>query len=196
MKCILHFNLLILICGFFASKILALRCVTSDGLQADEVRRTVQKCMRKVTDADNVKNYDEYENFDAEYDARNEKDSERGGTSNSGSSNSNSRHNNRMNNYNNNYNPPQNNQYYDQHRLQMQTGGNYYDMNRRNDDRHDPMRRSNNPYQYASSGNYNFNRPSDFYGQNKKNRNDNSTDKHESDHSCVLQCFFQEMKMV
>ncbi|KAG5677301.1 hypothetical protein PVAND_007070 [Polypedilum vanderplanki] len=191
MTCIL-ICLLILGCGFLASNILALKCVTPDGLQVDEVRKVIKKCMKKVTsdvDSDMLKIYDEYENFD---DQQSEREV-------SGNDSARYRGNNRMNNYNNNYNPsrPRVGHNYDYY---SQTGGNY-----RRNDRHDPSQY--NPYQltYGNNNNYNNNQRRNFHynsnGQNKNN-NDNSTavaavdiDKHERDRSCILQCFFQELKM-
>jgi hypothetical protein len=193
MKCIL-ICLLILICGFLASNVSTLKCVTPDGLQVDEVRKVIKTCMKKVTDTDSaeLKNYDEYENFDSGSD----KDSERreGGRRDS------ARHNGRMNNnYNNNYN--HNYDYPQQH-----TGGNYREVDRRNDRPTDPSQHHYNPYQLTYADNNNFsNQRGNFHhgsGQNKNN-NDNFTaapaadvDKHERDRSCILQCFFQELKMV
>jgi hypothetical protein len=207
MKCILiSFCLsLILICGFFASEILALRCITSDGLQVEEVRRVIKKCMKKVTssdDGDDVRGYDEYENFESvDYEM---KDVNNGRGGNGGSRDNN---NDRMN-ANNNYNPRFNQ--YDER--STQTGGNYYEMNRPRNNRHDPwvqQQQQFNPYQRPSpymhgSGNNNYfgsnQQRGDFYNnrahQNKNTNNDNSTDKHERDRACILQCFFQELKMV
>jgi hypothetical protein len=172
--------LLIFICGFFASDILALRCVTSDGLQVDEVRRVVKKCMKKIANVDSLddmtKNYDEYENFDDDNGNEDEGDER--------SSDGNSRK------KNNNHNSNQfNNHYYD-----YQLTGRNYEMSRRNS--HLP--------QYSQYSQYSDNNHrGDFYGnnnQNKNNNNDNSTshggDKSERDRSCILQCFFQELKMV
>lgn len=190
MKCIL----LILVCGF-ASEILALRCITSDGLQVEEVRRVVKKCMRKVTSSDDVRGYDEYENFEsADYEM---KDVHNGGR--------NRDNNNDRMNVNNNYNPRFNQ--YDER--STQTGGNYYEMNRPRNNRHDPWAQQQqqpqyNPYQMHGSGHNNYfgsnQERGDFYNgrahQNKNINNDNATDKHERDRACILQCFFQELKMV
>lgn len=210
MKCILIF-LLILVCGFFASDILALKCVTPDGLQVDEVRKVIKKCMKKVTatdfDADHERNYEEYENFEGNYESESEnrKDKQQQQQQRKEGGNARHRSNDRMNNYNN---PSRIGHDYDY----SQTGGNYHEeMNRRrNDDRHDPSQY--NPYQYTYGDNDNFNNQrgnfhyssSSSNGRNKNNNNnDNSTaaaavdiDKHERDRSCILQCFFSELKMV
>lgn len=203
MKCILI--LLLLICGF-ASEILALRCITTDGLQVDEVRRVIKKCMKKITSAanddedDDLKNYDEYENYEnVDY-----------GMKDNGSVGGRDTNNDRMKNRNNNYNPHFNQ--YDER--SAQTGGNYHEINRPRNDRPDPWLQQQqhqpfNPYQQQSpynsmydGGNNNYfanNQRGHSYGNNyqNKNTNDNSTnDKHERDRSCILQCFFQELKMV
>lgn len=215
--------LLILVCGFFGTNIFALKCTTPDGLQVDEVRKVIKTCMRKIATVDSddaeLKNYDEYENFETDYDSNSSNngkyfEGERG-VSNGGNAR---RNNDRMNNnYNNNYDPSRVNHNYD-HR--PQTGGNYNEMNRRND-RHDSPPLQRNPYQpytYADDNN-NFNNQRggsinsfQYDGRNgntqksKRNNNDNSNanataasehdDKHERDRSCILQCFFQELKMV
>lgn len=204
MKCILISSLLIILCGFALEEIWALRCITTDGLQAEEVRRIVKKCMKKVTSSggsDDVKNYDEYENFEnVDYEMKD---------NNGGSRDTN---NDRMSGNNNNYNPRFNQ--YDSR--SSQTGGNYYEMNRPRNDGHDSWMQQQpqqfNPYQqppssYSSNNRLAYNQRSDFYGyqnNNKNSNNDNSTssssssssDKHERDRSCILQCFFQELKMV
>lgn len=195
MKCILISLLILLVCGF-ASRISALRCITTDGLQVDEVRRVVKKCMKKVTvDDDETKNYDEYENFEGSKDYE-MKDRGSGGARDT--------NNDRMN-RNNNYNPRFNQ--YDER--SAQTGGNYYqETNRPRNDRHDPwMQRQQqqfNPYQQQSPPSYNnnyfaSNQRGDFNsnGYQNKHANDNSTsDKHEKDRACILQCFFVELRMV
>jgi hypothetical protein len=202
MKCILV-CLLILVCGFLAPEVSTLKCVTPDGLQVDEVRRVIKKCMKKIATSVELKNYDEYENFESEEPEEREDDS--------GNDARRRGNNDRMNNnYDNNYNPRSRHDY-DYPQQQQQAGGNYREMNRRRNDRHDPSSQSpspHNPYQlaYADDGSNNSRRGS-YYGRNKKsssssgsNNNDNSTvvdvDKHERDRSCILQCFFQELKMV
>lgn len=210
MKYILISLALILICGFFASEILALRCITTDGLQVEEVRRVIKKCMKKITssdDGEDVRGYEEYENFESEDFEMKDVNNGRGG-GNGGSSNNNDRMN-----ANNNYNPRFNQ--YDER--STQTGGNYYEMNRPRNNRHDPwVQQQFNPYQQPSpymhdrgnnnyfgsnqqrgdSRNNNNNNNNNHTHQNKNINNDNSTDKHERDRACIFQCFFQELKMV
>jgi hypothetical protein len=213
MKCNLIFCLIFL-CGFASVRILALRCITSDGLQSDQVRKIMKKCMKKVTSSDGgdeVKNYDEYENFEiGDYEMKDNNNNNNGG---GGKDNRNDRMN-----ENNNYNP-----YFNQYdERSTQTGGNYRRTYRPRNDRYDPWQQQQqqqqqqpfNPYQtqltssssYAYvGGNNNYlsnnqradsNRNDSNYSQNK-NPNDNSTsDKSERDRSCILQCFFQELKMV
>lgn len=144
----------------------------------------VRKCMKKVTQSgSDAKNYDEYENFDNDYETSNRRDSNREDTSRSSSNYD------RANTFGNNFNP-RINQHYD-----PQTGGNYYDP-RAND------RRDSNPYQHTYNDNNNFNnRNNNFHGSQNNNdgrRNDSSSsnDKHEKERACILQCFFQELKMV
>lgn len=136
--------------------------------------------MKKVTQSDSdTKNYDEFENFDNDYEMpSNHRDADKAG---------NSRRNNNerpSNTYGNNFNP-RINQHYD-----AQTGGNYNDP-RTND------RRDANPYQLTYNDNNNVNNRNNFYGSQNHNdgrRNDSTDLKH--DRACVLQCFFQELKMV
>lgn len=131
----------------------------------------VKKCMKKVTqsDAGEGKNYEEYENFESDYETSNHKER-----------NSRRDYNDRPNTYGNNFNPRIN-----QHYEPQQTGGNFNANDRRD------------PYQHAD--NNNFNNRNNFYG-NSNNHNDshrsNSSSNHERDRACILQCFFEELKMV
>lgn len=189
----------------FIQEVLALRCVTSDGLQIEDVRKVIKKCMKKITlDYDSItnddrsegeneaKSYYQYENFDEDYEMRN-KDLDTNEKKRDENVNGSRRNNDRMNNYSKNYNPSRLNHNYDY----PQTGGNYYENNRRND-RHDSPQY--NPYQFTYNDNNNFNnqRSSFYSSSNSQNKNNyNSTnDKGERDRACILQCFFQELKMV
>ena len=210
MKYILIF-LAFLTLNIFHREILALRCVTSDGLQIEDVRKVIKKCMKKITvDYDSInnddrsegeneaKNYYQYENFDEDYEMRN-KDLGTNEKKRDENVSSSRRNNDRMNNYSKNYNPSRLNHNYDYPQT-PQTGGNYYEMSRRND-RHDSPQ--HNPYQFTYNDNNKFNNQrSSFYSsssssnsQNKNNYN-STNDKGERHRSCILQCFFQELKMV
>lgn len=209
MKCIL-ITLAILFFNILNQEVLALRCVTSDGLQIEDVRKVIKTCMKKITaDYDSIKNdgrsdseneaksYYQYENFDEDYEMRN-KDLDTNEKKREENVSSLRRNNDRMNNYSKNYNPSRLNHNYDYPQT-SQTGGNYYEMNRRND-RHESPQYS--PYQFTYNDNNNFNnQQSSFYSssssnsQNKNNYN-STNDKGEKDRSCILQCFFQELKMV
>lgn len=200
MKCNL-ICLLILCCGF-ASDILALRCASADGLSVEDVRKgrrelnenfvkycdfeiifpVVRKCMKKVTQSDSdAKSYDEYKNFDNDYETSNRRDSNREDTSRSSSNYDHARPNTFSNSFN-----PRTNQHYD-----PQAGGNYNDL-----------RPDSNPYQHTYNDNNNFNnRNNNFHGSQNNNdgrRNDSTStnDKHEKERACILQCFFQELKIV
>lgn len=191
MKCILISLLILLVSGF--ASISALRCITTDGLQVDKVRRVMKKCMKKVTTSGKDDDDDEYENFESvDYEMK-----DRGGSVGGRDSNNNDRMN-----RNNNYNPRLNQ--YDER--SAQTGGNYYqEMNRPRNDRLDPWMQQQqqfNPYQQQSPPSYNNNyfagnQRGDFNGYQNKNANDNSTSsQHEKDRACIFQCFFMELKMV
>lgn len=136
--------------------------------------------MKKVTQSDSdTKNYDEYENFENDYETQ---------SNHRESSNGKQNNNDRSNTYGKNFNP-RINQHYD-----PQTGGNYNDP-RAND------RRDSNPYQFSNNDNNNFNTRNNFYGRRNHNdghRNDSSDSNHqkEKDRACILQCFFEELKMV
>ena len=140
--------------------------------------------MKKVTESDSdTKNYDEYENFDNDYQQSNQRDlNHREDTSRSSGNYDRAR----PNTFGNGLNP-RINQHYEQ-----QTGGNYYDP-QFND------RRDSNPYQHTYNDNNNFNnRNNNFHGSRNNNdsRHNSTNDKHEKDRACILQCFFQEFKMV
>jgi hypothetical protein len=163
--------------------------------------------MKKVTssDGDEVKSYDEYENFEiGDYEMKdNNNNNGVGGKDN---------HNDRMNG-NNNYNPRFNQ--YDER--STQTGGNYRRTHRPRNDRYDPWQQQQqqqqqpfNPYQTQltspyGDGNNNYlsnNQRADInhndsnYNPNKSPNDNSTSDKNERDRSCILQCFFQELKMV
>lgn len=142
----------------------------------------VKKCMKKVTESDSEKkDYDEYENFEADQESH-RRDLNHEDTSRSSSNYDRAR----PNTFGNDFNPRINQHY------QPQTGGNYYDP-RFND------RRDSNPYQNTYNDNNNFNnRNNNFYGSRNHNdgRHNTTNDKHEKDRACILQCFFQELKMV
>lgn len=141
--------------------------------------------MKKVTQSeDDIKNYDEYENFENNFESK----------SNNRDSNSNKDGNSRRNNNNNHLFTHSNNidplisQQYD-----PETGGNNYD--RAND------RRDANSYQFTYNDNNNFNNRYKFYGSQShddghRNDSNDANVQHERDRTCVLQCFFQELKMV
>lgn len=154
---------------------------------AFEILSVVRKCMKKVTESDSdVKNYDEYENFDNDYESSRHRDLNVEDTSRSAGNYDRAR----PNTFGNGFNPRINQHY------EPQTGGNYYDP--RFNDRRDS---NSNPYHHTYNDNNNFNnRNNNFYGSRNNNdsrHNSNSTnDKHEKDRACVLQCFFQELKMV
>ena len=191
MKC----SLVIILFIYFADvveEILALKCTSDEGLTTEEVRKVVRKCMRKNNDDGYQKYYDEYENFESDDD---ENDKQRGGFEISNSRRTNDR--NRQ--HSNNYNARQNN---DQ---QQQGAGNYNDMMNNRNDRNG----NQNPYQSNNNNNRyndNYNSNNDQNGNNgynnnnnhsnNRNNNHNGSDKAEKDHSCILQCFFQELKMV
>lgn len=203
MKCISLLILMIFSCVIFETE--ALRCASPDGLQVEDVRKVIKKCMKRVTvdyestdgqvdddddENDDEKNYGEYEsesNDDYEIRNKDSKMNERRGRDHKNIGDS-RRNNDRMNNYSKNYNPTRLNHNYDY----PQTGGNYYGMSQRND-RHDESQYS--PYQSTYSGNNNFNQQGNFYGSQNKNNDNSTADKQERDRSCILQCFFQEFKM-
>lgn len=171
MKCILIY--LLIVCGGFGSEVLALRCASPDGLSVDEVRRVVKKCMKKVIDDD----YQEYENFDDDYEMPSRPDH----------SASNSQTNSRNDNNRGNSNGPSYNQQTGPH-YEPQAGGNYYGSNTKNN-RRDHF----NSYQFTYNNNNQLN---GNRNQNNDGHRNDSSDKHERDQSCILQCFFQELKMV
>lgn len=131
----------------------------------------VKKCMKKVTQSDSGdgRNYEEYENFESDYESSNHKERS-----------SRRDYNDRPNTYGNNFNPRIN-----QHYEPQQAGGSFNANDRRD------------PYQHAD--NNNFNNRNNFHG-NSNNNNDshrsNSSSNHERDRACILQCFFEELKMV
>jgi hypothetical protein len=199
MKCILI--CLLILCGGFASDILALRCATPDGLSVEDVRKgerkadgllhslffrcfvsfaVVRRCMRKVTHSDSDgQNYEEYENFEGEYEPPNHRNPNKEPSVSRGQFDPSNTYGGRSIN-------PRINQHYD-----PQTGGNYYD----------PMpngRRDANPYQFTSNNNEHVNSRNNFYGSRNHNdgRRNDSNLQHERDRACILQCFFQELKMV
>jgi hypothetical protein len=194
--------------NIFYREILALKCVTSDGLQIEDVRKVIKKCMKKLTvDYDSIdsydridgeneaKNYYQYENFDEDFEMRN-KDLDTNEEERDKHISSSRQNNDRMNNYGKNYNPSRLNHNYD-YQQTPQTGGNYYEMNRRNDGHDSPQY---NLYQFKYNDNNNFNnQKSTFHSNNtsqNKNNYNSANDKGERDRSCILQCFFQELKMV
>ncbi|CRL03084.1 CLUMA_CG016340, isoform A [Clunio marinus] len=123
--------------------------------------------MRKVSESDlETTNYDEYENSDDNDDNK----KIYSGTSHFEATE-------HSNTFNNNTNP-QINQHYN-----SKTGGN--DYNPQQNDQRDA-----NPYQYT----YNDNNKLNIRNHNDGHRND-SNNKQERDKACVLQCFFQELKM-
>lgn len=129
--------------------------------------------MKKVTALDSEnKNYEEYENFENDYETSNQRD---------GSFKPNQNH--RSNTYGNNFNPRINQHY------AAQTGGNYYDPKATN-------RRDSNPYQSTYNDNVMIQHGSQNYNDGRRNDSNDSKLKHERDRACILQCFFQELRMV
>ena len=129
--------------------------------------------MKETTsESDDAKNYQEYENFgDDEDEARRNGE----GSVTYGA----------LNHQNHNY------QRYD---ASPHSGGNY------NDPRTSYDRRDQNPYQ-STYNNDNNNLRNNFYGSRgfndgRRNSSNDSNLKHERDRGCILQCFFQELKMV
>lgn len=137
--------------------------------------------MKKFSQSDtDTKNYDEYEDSENDYENSVRRDKE---------GNSRQNYNDRSNTYGNNYNP-RINQHYDR-----QAGGNY----------NVPMtiidKRDSNPYQSTYNDNNNFNNRNNLHSSRNNNdgrRNDSNDSnlRHERDRACILQCFFQELKMV
>lgn len=197
MKCILICLLIFWFSGF-GSEILALRCSSPDGLSVEDVRKgrrvnsfsfhqslipiltVVRKCMRKSQYPESgSKNYDEYDNFESgsETSSYNERSNKR-----------NNNNNDRLNTYGNNFNSRVNLQY------DPKTGGNYNEQ--RSNDRADIS-------SYQSSSTYNDNNNSNNRNSNRNysddRRNDSGSDagfRNERERACILQCFFQELKMV
>jgi hypothetical protein len=138
--------------------------------------------MRKVTLSDSdSKSYVEYENFEDDYETSNHRSINKEEKNRRGSID-------RSNTYGHNFNPRINQHY------EPQTGGNYNDP-RAND------RRDSNPYQFTYNDNNNANNRNNFYSSRNNNdgrRNDSNDSnlRHERDRACILQCFFQELKMV
>lgn len=125
--------------------------------------------MKKVTRSDSEsKNYDEYENFENDYETTNHRE---------GSSRQNQNH--RLNTYFN----PRINQRYD-----AQTGGNNNEPKATN-------RRDSNPYQ-STYNDYVMIQQNRNHNDGRRNDSNDSNLKHERDRACILQCFFQELRMV
>ncbi|XP_063695630.1 general odorant-binding protein 71 [Culicoides brevitarsis] len=204
-----------------SQKALGLRCRTDEGISRDDSRRVTRTCMRRITMEDS-ENYDEYENYDsnesgnADYGQNSHsRNNNRGRNSNN---RGNSHHNNRRNHherghnqgydYGNNRNGNQNwNGDYNggrRYKRQLLTypsgmafsqynpfGGNSgpgYDFNRNQY----PSQNSNfDFFQGSESGNNynNRNNNNNYNNRGSYNGNDNANK------SCLMQCFFEEMKM-
>lgn len=127
--------------------------------------------MRRVTHSDSEgSSNDEYENFEDDYGTR---ESGKGSVD-------------RSNTFVGRNSQSRINQHYD-----PQTGGNYYDP-RAND------RRDANPYQSTYNGNHHVNGRNNIHSSRNHNdgRRNDSHLQQEKDRACILQCFFQELKMV
>jgi len=199
MKCILI--CILIVCGGFASQISALRCISPDGLTLDEVRGVIKRCMKKVGDGDAAaaangrqSEYEEYDNFEDSYERHKPMP---------GSDRTRNYGNNQ--NYNLRHDHQQQQQQQPYYHGSQQTGGNYRESNGRNgwlqnhqQPQQQQQQQQHNPYQFTYNDNNNFNGQSN--GRNSNSNNNNNGHRNDStaerDRSCIVQCFFQELKMV
>lgn len=159
-----------------------MRCQLDDGPSEEEIKKVVRICMRKLGDnSDRNNSENSYEDSDEENDNRND-------------------YNHGKNNNNNNNNNNRGNRFA-RHadmmgdRWQQQEG---YDnvYGNRNQQRYDNNYYGNNGNNGFDMGN-NYGHPSyDNRNHNLSNRNRNYDRNNMEDKSCMMQCFFQEMKMV
>ncbi|XP_055532839.1 general odorant-binding protein 71 [Wyeomyia smithii] len=190
----------------------ALKCRTEDGPTSDEVRKVVRTCMKRISSESDNKTQsssssNEYENYDSSADdddsddekkqpdgRQNRTGTQRNSKSNRGDSRNRGRNNNDHSNSNRNRMDGGRNRDWDY--------GN--DMGRRNDG----GRMSNGRYkrQYYNDGtqdgygysyqqNDRYNRDRNNFLNPTDNSSKNATENEDRDRACLMQCFFQEMKM-
>ncbi|KAJ6645551.1 General odorant-binding protein 71, partial [Pseudolycoriella hygida] len=156
-----------------------LRCQVEDGPSEEELKRVVRTCMRKLgdsSDRNNSDTSDEDSNSDESYDNRKNNDNGKSDNNNNNRGHRFAR---------------------DLVRYQQQGYDNAY--GNRNPQRYDNS--------YGNNGNTGFDYGNDFGNSgypenfennrnyNMSNRNNNEGDSNDGGKSCMMQCFFQEMKM-
>ncbi|KAL1396309.1 hypothetical protein pipiens_010613 [Culex pipiens pipiens] len=159
----------------------ALKCRTEDGPSSDEVRKVIRICMKQITTEAENKSSDEYEDYDSSYSdtESDEQDGKNGGKQSEGSHRNDARGKNSDGDRNGGSRSSGRN---DDRR--MGEGRNRKKSNDRDQDwdyyGHGPGRRSGDG-RNQQSGRY-----------KRQYYNDGSQ---ERDRACLMQCFFQEMKM-
>ncbi|XP_001655335.2 general odorant-binding protein 71 [Aedes aegypti] len=198
----------------------ALKCRTEDGPSSDEIRKVIRVCMKRITSESENKSNNEYENYDSSYSdsnsdedresstegntrrqtnggnqstntrGRNGEDMSRGRDS-SRSSDDRSRGDNR-------------NRQDNGRRRDRERDYDYGPMGRRMDDgRNQQGRYKRQYYNDGAQGGYGYNyQQNDRYNRDRNqfmhpngNISSNGTNNTERDRACMMQCFFQEMKM-
>ncbi|XP_058830501.1 general odorant-binding protein 71 [Topomyia yanbarensis] len=208
--------LVVLLC--ILQKTSALKCRTEDGPTSDEVRKVIRTCMKRIsTESENkTTNSDEYEDYDSsssEMDSG-EQDQKDGGKRDDGKQKSGSNQKGNGNGRNGDDGGRNAGRNRDDNRNADRSPGQSgrsrdsdygYGMGRRNNDGmnqrgrykrqyydDDPQGRYGNNYQQTDR--YNRER-NGFMNSNGNNSSNNASGSLERDRACLMQCFFQEMKM-
>ncbi|XP_038107966.1 general odorant-binding protein 71 [Culex quinquefasciatus] len=195
----------------------ALKCRTEDGPSSDEVRKVIRVCMKQITTEAENKSSDEYEDYDSSYSdtESDEQDGKNGAKQSEGSHRNDARGKNSDGDRNGGSRSSGKN---DDRR--MSEGRNRKKSNDRDQDwdynGHGPGRRggdgrnqqsgrykrqyyndgSQGGYGYSYQQNDRYNRDREtFMNPGANNSSTNSSENPERDRACLMQCFFQEMKM-
>lgn len=200
--------LLLATCMGLLKTISALRCRTEDGPSSDEVRKAIQTCMKRISsEAENKSSDESYDSYDSYYSdaSQSEENNQRDGK----------QANNQRGNGRDHGDGDKNGD-----RNSNKNGGNHQISNR---DRKEDGRQPERDYGYDGGNNGRFGRykrqyyndnPNNGYGNNgyqqnmqryDRDRNNfqnsngknfrNASDNVNRDRACLMQCFFQELKM-
>ncbi|XP_062562362.1 general odorant-binding protein 71-like [Armigeres subalbatus] len=196
----------------------ALKCRTEDGPSSDEIRKVIRVCMKRISSESENKSSNEYENYDSSYlnsDSDEDRETstdgnvrrqvsgggqmentkrngEQMGMGRDSSRNNDDRRGNGKNRQDNGRRNDRDQEYdYGPSRRRMDDGRNQYGRYKRqyyNDG-------SQGGYGYSAQQNERYNRDRDNFMQPSSNSSGNGTSNTERDRACMMQCFFQEMKM-